>query len=98
MRDGKEFTSQELTNGATTYTFENLDKYDLTDGHVYEYTVTENPVDGYTSKQEGTNFTNTIEQEKVSVSGNKTWIAPEGTQVPTITINLLRDCKEFTSQ
>jgi len=98
LRDGKEVDSKELENGTTTYTFENLDKYDLTDGHIYEYTVTENEVEGYTSVQNGTNFTNTIEQDKTSVSGTKTWIAPEGTQYPSITINLLRDGKEVDSK
>ena len=91
LRDGTVVDSKELVNGETTYSFANLPKYDLSDGHVYVYTVAERPVDGYTSEQNGNNFTNTINQEIITVSGTKTWVDPEGTVHPTITINLLRD-------
>ena len=91
LKDSVKVDSRELTNGITTYSFDNLDKYDLTDGHEYVYTVSEEKVRGYTSAQDGTNFTNTIKQEKISVSGTKTWIDPQGTEHPTITINLLKD-------
>ena len=83
-----------LTNGTTTYSFGNLDKYDLTDGHEYKYTVQELDVTklGYTSKLNGNNFTNTItEKNDVNVSGTKIWIAPEGTKYPTITIRLIKN-------
>ena len=83
-----------LTNGTTTYSFENLDKYDLTDGHEYQYTVQELDVTklGYTSKLNGNNFKNTIiEKNDVNVSGTKTWIVPEGTKYPTITIRLIKN-------
>lgn len=91
-QDGVEADRVTLKNGTTSYTFDGLDKYDLSDGHVYEYTVEELPVDGYTSEQNGNDFTNTIQQDySVSVSGTKTWIDPVGTVHPTITINLLRD-------
>ncbi len=90
-RNGVEADRVTLGNGETTYSFNNLDKYDLADGHAYEYTVEELPVEGYTSSQDGYNFTNTINQEKTSVSGTKTWIDPEGTVHPEITIVLNRD-------
>ena len=90
-RDGAEVDRVTLGNGETTYSFNNLDKYDLADGHAYEYTVEELPVEGYTSSQDGYNFTNTINQEKTSVSGTKTWVDPEGTVHPEITIVLKRD-------
>ena len=83
-----------LTNGTTTYSFENLDKYDLTDGHEYQYTVQELDVkeSGYTSKLNGNNFTNTIiEKNDVNISGTKIWIVPEGTKYPTITIRLIKN-------
>ena len=54
------------------------------------YTVTENAVEGYTSAQNGTDFTNTIEQDNtVEVAGTKTWVDPEGTTLvhPEITID-----------
>ncbi|MDO5762169.1 MAG: Cna B-type domain-containing protein, partial [Bacteroidales bacterium] len=99
LRDGKKVSSKTLVNGVTDYAFENLPKYDLSDGHVYEYTVEEEAVEGYTSVQNGTNFTNTIAQDmSVVVSGTKTWIDPEGTEHPTVTINLLRDGDEVDSR
>ena len=99
LRDGEKVDSRILQNGTTTYSFENLDKYDLTDGHIYNYTVSEDEVKGYTTKQDGNNFTNTIEQDStVKVEGKKTWIDPEGTVHPDITINLLRDGKKVDSR
>ncbi len=98
LRDGTAVDSKELVNGETTYSFTNLPKYDLSDGHVYVYTVAERPVDGYTSEQNGNNFTNTINQEIITVSGTKTWVDPEGTVHPTITINLLRDGEVINSK
>ena len=89
-RDGAKVDEVTLANGETTYSFTNLDVY-AADGHAYEYTVEELPVEGYTSSQDGYNFTNTINQEKTSVSGTKTWIDPEGTVHPDITIVLKRD-------
>lgn len=83
-----------LENGTTTYLFDNLDKYNLTDGHEYVYTVSEEIVEGYTSAQNGTDFTNTIEQDNtVEVAGTKTWVDPEGTTLvhPEITIDLLKN-------
>ena len=53
--------------------------------------MAEQTVDGYTSEQNGNDFTNTINQEIITVSGTKTWVDPEGTVHPTITIKLLRD-------
>ena len=98
-QDGVEADRVTLKNGKTFYSFKDLDKYDQSDGHVYEYTVEELPVEGYTSEQDGTNFINTIKQDNtVEVSGTKTWVAPEGTVHPTITINLLRDGKAVESR
>ena len=92
LRDGIEIDDVTLKNGETTYEFIKLDKYDLTDGHIYQYTVTEDPVEGYTSQQTENGFTNTIKQDtSLSISGTKTWIDPEGTVHPDVTINLLRD-------
>ena len=95
LRDGTIVATKTLTNGATKYSFENLDKYDLTDGHAYVYTTSEEAVDGYTSVKDGNNYKNTINQVKKSVSGTKTWVDPDGTNHPNITINLLQDGKEI---
>ena len=96
LRDGEKVNSVELTNGTTSYSFENLDRYDLTDGHEYKYTVSEETVEGYKSEQNENNFTNTIEQDNtVIVSGNKTWVTPAGTTHPTVTINLLKNGEQY---
>ena len=94
LQDGVEIDEIELANGETEYSFKDLEKY-AADGHIYEYTVTEDAVDGYTTKQNGTDFTNTINQEYVEVEGTKTWVDPEGTVHPAITINLLQDGVEI---
>ena len=96
LRDGEKVNSVELTNGTTSYSFENLDRYDLIDGHEYKYTVSEDTVEGYKSEQNGNNFTNTIEQDNTAfVSGNKTWVTPAGTTHPTVTINLLKNGEQY---
>ena len=102
LRDGEKVNSTTLANGVTSYSFSNLPKYDLTDGHEYAYTVKEEAVDGYTTsydKDNANNIINTIAQDNtVEVSGTKTWIDPAGTEHPTITINLLRDGSEVDSK
>ena len=52
-QDGEEYKRVTLKNGETTYSFTDLPKYDLNDGHVYDYTVSEEPVEGYTSQVNG---------------------------------------------
>lgn len=87
-----------LKDGTTTYSFTGLEKYDLSDGHEYEYSVKEIEVPGYISKLNGTNFVNTIiEDNKAEVKGTKTWIAPEGIEHPTVTIKLLKNGEEFNT-
>ena len=97
LRDGKP-TGDEviLKDGTTTYSFTGLEKYDLSDGHEYEYSVKEIEVPGYISKLNGTNFVNTIiEDNKAEVKGTKTWIAPDGIEHPTVTMKLLKNGEEF---
>ena len=109
LKNGTEIAEKILKAGTTTYTFENLEKYMVNsngdyvlddNGNVTEnvYTVTEDAVEGYTSVQNGTNFTNTIKQEKLNVSGSKTWVTPDASKVPDITINLLRDGTEIAEK
>ena len=93
LRDG-EPTNPAITTTVTgdgAYSFDNLDKYDLEDGHEYVYTVREVKVDGYTTEQDGNNFKNTIEQATTSIGGTKTWVTPEDKTKLTATIELLRD-------
>ena len=100
LRDGVEIDSRVLKNGELNYSFEGLPKYDLTDGHIYEYIAKEEAVPGYdatpTVTENGVDFTNTIKQENtVKISGMKTWIAPSGTVYPDITIRLFRNGTEI---
>lgn len=89
--DGEKVDSAVVTAADNwEYSFDNLPKF-RDHGVKIVYTVTEDAVKGYTSAQEGTNFTNTIKQDVVSVSGVKTWVDPNGTVHDPITINLLRD-------
>ena len=72
------------------HTFEDLPKYDSTDGHVIGYDVQEMPVEGYTPGRSGCvehgfTFTNTI-TGKVSIPVTKTWV---GSAAQRVTVNLL---------
>lgn len=79
-------------NADGTYKFEDLPRYDIKDKHEYVYSVKEVVPDGYTSEQKGNNFINTIDQAYTEeISGTKTWVIPDGTPAPTITINLLKN-------
>ena len=97
LQDGTEIDEVVLQNGTTTYEFTNLEKYDLEDGHEYIYTVTEDSVEGYISDKDNNNFTNTIEPGQTTISGVKTWIAPQGTEFPTVKIVLLQNGNELDS-
>lgn len=101
LKDGEEVDSTTLKNGETTYEFNDLDKY-ASDGRTYEYTISEDEVDGYTTSIEGTTITNTIQQAKISIDGKKTWSNENGyndvTRPDTITVNLLADGKQVKSQ
>lgn len=91
------FASYTLKNGETSHEFTNLPKYDA-DGNEYVYTTEEAEINGYTPEysNDTLTITNTIEQENtVSISGTKTWIAPEGIIHPNVTIKLLKNGEEF---
>ena len=84
IADGAE--KQEATLSAATnwkHEFDNLAKYDETDGHKITYTVKEVSIDGYKSvisgsAEDGFTITNTI-TGKVSIPVEKKWVGPEGT-------------------
>ena len=74
-QNGIEIARQEIT-GNGSYDFgSSLPKYD-NNGNLYNYTVEELPVEGYTSTAipttNGTNFINTIDR-KTTISGQKIW-------------------------
>ena len=82
--------------GNSTYKFENLDKYDLSDGHIYNYTVKEVEVEGYTTEQTENNFKNTIVQEYIKLSGTKRWLEPEETVHDDVIIQLQQNGIPYT--
>ena len=87
------FRTATLDKNTTSYTFTALPKYDE-NGNEYTYTAQEVGVKGYTTSysEDKLTITNTIEQNnKVEVSGTKTWIVPEGTKYPKITIRLIKN-------
>ena len=106
-RNGEPIAEVTLGNGETEHTFANLPYYNVrvngevvvTNGTLqpYLYTVEELPVNGYTSTVSGGDVTNTIRQERTTVSGRKTWVAPAGTVHPDITVVLLRDGQKIDS-
>jgi len=69
-----------------TYEFTGLDKYHNTTGELIVYTVTEDPMVGWTESQNGFDFRN-VNDETTSVSGTKTWIGPAG----STTVHLFAD-------
>ncbi|MDQ8843714.1 Cna B-type domain-containing protein, partial [Streptococcus ruminantium] len=76
-----------------SYKFSGLDQHDK-DGEKIVYTVSEEKVDGYETKVEGTNITNTHTPETTQVSGTKTWNDnndQDGKRPQSITVNLLAD-------
>ena len=90
------------TWNGSTYTFSNLTKYDA-EGYLYTYKVAENPIDGYTTKVNGYNFTNTMSEinDKIEISGTKIWEDNEnayGTRPTSITVNLLQNGTKVASK
>ena len=74
-----------------SYEFTNLPAYSEDGSTAYTYTVEEKPVEGYITTVSGSNLINTI-TGTTSVSGTKTWRAPEGTELPeSITVILKRN-------
>ena len=74
-----------------SYEFTELPAYSEDGLTAYTYTVEEKPVEGYITTVSGSNLINTI-TGTTSVSGTKTWRAPEGTELPeSITVILNRN-------
>ena len=83
-------TAELTKDNSWKHTFEGLTKY-RTDGTEYKYSVKEEQVNGYNTEYGDNTVTNTYTGgDKVNVKGTKTWIDPEGTTHPTITIELYR--------
>ena len=97
-RNGSPVDSKEVTaDDDWSYEFTNLPMYD-DDGAAYTYEVDEEPVEGYITTVSETNLINTI-TGTTSVSGTKTWRAPEGTKLPeSITVILKRNGSRFDTK
>lgn len=63
------------TGNVWTYRYANLPKYDSS-GRAYTYRVVETVPEGYVSTVSGNNFTNTLteEEEKITLTGHKSWL------------------------
>ena len=90
-RNGSRFDTKKVTAADDwSYEFTNLPMYD-DDGVAYTYEVDEESVTGYNKEVDGYDLINTI-TGTTSVSGTKTWRAPEGTELPeSITVILKRN-------
>ena len=91
-RNGSPVDSKKVTAADDwSYEFTNLPAYSDDGSTAYTYTVEEKPVEGYITTVSGSNLINTI-TGTTSVSGTKTWRAPEGTELPeSITVILKRN-------
>ena len=93
LADGEKVDSKTVTESDKwAWSFTNLDKYKA--GKEIEYTVSEEPVEGYTTEVDGYNITNTHTPEKTTISGSKTWDDADnqdGKRPESITVRLLAD-------
>ncbi|WP_144525653.1 Cna B-type domain-containing protein, partial [Bacillus sp. DE0042] len=102
LQNGKVVDTKEVTAATNwKYTFEKLQAYDA-NGVAYKYEVKEQPVDGYESKVNGYDITNTKVGE-TKVEGTKTWKDDNAKDRPEmIKVDLLQngkvvDTKEVTA-
>ena len=100
--DGKQIENKTVKADALgnwAYSFTNLPKF--ANGKEIVYTVTEDAVEGYTTKVDGNNFINSYKPETTEVSGTKTWNDAEdqdGKRPESITVRLLANGIEKDSQ
>ena len=100
--DGKQIENKTVKADALgnwAYSFTNLPKF--AEGKEIVYTVTEDAVEGYTTKMDGNNFINSYKPETTEVSGTKIWNDAEdqdGKRPESITVRLLANGIEKDSQ
>ena len=72
LKNGKKIdeTTSPDKDGNWTYSFNNLYKFE--NGQLIEYSLTEEPVEGYKTTQDGNNFINTL-RNVISITGQKSW-------------------------
>ncbi len=95
----KQVAVQEVTaEDNWSWKFEGLREY--RGGEKIVYTITEDPIEGYTSVVNGYDVTNTHAPETVEISGSKTWNDvnnQDGVRPESITIRLLQNGTEIDS-
>ena len=95
---GNEYGPVTLSDGQTSYTWEDLDKYDVANGEEYIYTVNEIEVpENYdkTIGEDGLTVINTYVIPKIDITANKTWVNGPETR-PEIELQLYRDGKALS--
>ena len=99
LRNGEKIDSKKVTAADKwKYSWTDLQAYSPNGKTAYTYTVSEEPVEGYTTEVAGTNITNTI-TGTTSVKGTKTWEVPDGIDQPdSIVVNLLRNGEKIDSK
>ena len=93
LADGEQVRTAEVSaEDNWQYSFKNLYKYK--DGKEIEYTITEEPVEGYETIISDFTITNKYDPEVTEFSGTKTWDDAnnqDGVRPESITVNLLAD-------
>lgn len=100
VKDGTATNQKLVLNAENAWkaTFENLVKYDDTDGHNIEYTIQETPIANYSSQitgsmKDGFTVTNT-NTETVTIPVGKRWIGP---MQDSVEVTLVKDGKDTKS-
>ncbi|MFK4433560.1 Cna B-type domain-containing protein, partial [Bacillus sp. RC54] len=97
LQNGKVVDTKEVTAAINwKYTFEKLQAYDA-NGVAYKYEVKEQAVDGYESKVNGYDITNT-KVGKTSVAGTKTWKGGTEEEHKAIKVDLLQNGTVIATQ
>ncbi|MFR9292753.1 MAG: Cna B-type domain-containing protein [Peptococcus niger] len=93
LANGKEIKKAEVTaHNDWQWTFTDLAKYE--NGKEITYTISEDPVPGYTAKIDGFNVRNTCQPNKTSIKVTKIWKDDQnkyGTRPETVIVKLLAD-------
>lgn len=100
LANGEVIQSKKVTaEDSWVYKFTELDKYRA--GKLINYTVTEDPVEGYTPTIDGTAITNEYTPEETKIEGTKTWDDhnnQDGIRPGSITVHLMDGDKEVDSK
>lgn len=98
LQNGVQIDSQQVTTDDDwIFSFTGLNQYD-DEGIAYDYSIEEEPVEGYETTIEGFDITN-LRVGETEVSGEKTWLDDNNPDRPDdITVNLLQNGVQIDSQ